>query len=103
MRLPVISGPYPDVKQVSSTNLRFEGPARKAEILCAYLLGLIHTHDDSCPSIAGGATDKETIATSQHDQFFDQLHHEAHQRCFIARSVNFPVNVEPTIRVEGRN
>lgn len=26
-----------------------------------------------------------------------RLHHEAHQRCFIARSVNFPVNVRPTI------
>lgn len=25
------------------------------------------------------------------------LHHEAHQMCFIARSVNFPVNVHPTI------
>jgi len=26
-----------------------------------------------------------------------QLHHDAHQMCFIARSVNFPVNVRPTI------
>lgn len=26
-----------------------------------------------------------------------RLHHEAHQMCFIARSVNFPVNVSPTI------
>jgi organic hydroperoxide reductase OsmC/OhrA len=25
------------------------------------------------------------------------LHHDAHQMCFIARSVNFPVNVRPTI------
>lgn len=25
------------------------------------------------------------------------LHHEAHARCFIARSVNFPVKCEPTI------
>lgn len=24
------------------------------------------------------------------------LHHEAHDRCFIARSVNFPVSCEPT-------
>jgi organic hydroperoxide reductase OsmC/OhrA len=29
------------------------------------------------------------------------LHHEAHERCFIASSVNFPVACEPTIRVEG--
>jgi organic hydroperoxide reductase OsmC/OhrA len=27
-----------------------------------------------------------------------QLHHEAHHLCFIARSVNFPVEVEPEIR-----
>lgn len=26
-----------------------------------------------------------------------ELHREAHQRCFIARSVNFPVTVEATI------
>ena len=25
----------------------------------------------------------------------DELHHEAHERCFIANSVNFPVEVEP--------
>lgn len=28
-----------------------------------------------------------------------ELHHEAHRLCFIARSVNFPVNCEPTIEV----
>ncbi len=27
------------------------------------------------------------------------LHHEAHRLCFIARSVNFPVRCEPTIEV----
>jgi organic hydroperoxide reductase OsmC/OhrA len=25
------------------------------------------------------------------------LHHEAHEKCFIARSVNFPVTCEPTV------
>ena len=25
------------------------------------------------------------------------LHHDAHERCFVAASVNFPVRVEPTI------
>jgi organic hydroperoxide reductase OsmC/OhrA len=29
------------------------------------------------------------------------LHHEANQKCFIAASVNFPVNHEPEIVVEG--
>ena len=28
-----------------------------------------------------------------------ELHHEVHDFCFIARSVNFPVRYEPTIRV----
>jgi organic hydroperoxide reductase OsmC/OhrA len=27
------------------------------------------------------------------------LHHEAHRLCFIANSVNFPVDCEPTIEV----
>jgi organic hydroperoxide reductase OsmC/OhrA len=28
-----------------------------------------------------------------------QAHHQAHEWCFIASSVNFPVRVEPTVRV----
>jgi organic hydroperoxide reductase OsmC/OhrA len=28
----------------------------------------------------------------------EELHHVAHKMCFIARSVNFPVTHEPTIR-----
>jgi organic hydroperoxide reductase OsmC/OhrA len=28
-----------------------------------------------------------------------QAHHQAHEWCFIANSVNFPVRVEPTVRV----
>lgn len=28
------------------------------------------------------------------------LHHEAHENCFIASSVNFPVRTEPTARAE---
>jgi organic hydroperoxide reductase OsmC/OhrA len=27
-----------------------------------------------------------------------QLHHDAHEKCFIANSVNFPVGCEPVIR-----
>jgi organic hydroperoxide reductase OsmC/OhrA len=26
-----------------------------------------------------------------------QLHHDAHEGCFIANSVNFPVSVEPVV------
>lgn len=28
-----------------------------------------------------------------------QLHHAAHEKCFIARSVNFPVSHEPQLRI----
>ena len=31
----------------------------------------------------------------------DGLHHRAHDLCFIARSVNFPVRCVPTVRVEA--
>ena len=29
----------------------------------------------------------------------DELHHDAHEKCFIARSVNFPIRVEGTVKV----
>jgi organic hydroperoxide reductase OsmC/OhrA len=29
------------------------------------------------------------------------LHHDAHEKCFIANSVNFPITVEPTFEIEG--
>ena len=29
------------------------------------------------------------------------LHHDAHAKCFIANSVNFPITVEPSFGVEG--
>ena len=28
------------------------------------------------------------------------LHHEAHEKCFIANSVNFPVECEPMLRFQ---
>ena len=30
-----------------------------------------------------------------------RLHHDAHEKCFIANSVNFPVGCEPVIRHQG--
>jgi organic hydroperoxide reductase OsmC/OhrA len=38
-------------------------------------------------------TDPGELATDEH---LAALHHKAHAMCFIARSVNFPVLVEPT-------
>ncbi|NLG23517.1 MAG: OsmC family peroxiredoxin [Actinomycetales bacterium] len=40
-----------------------------------------------------------TIADRAHVDLVPQLHHEASQACFIASSVNFPVEHEPTTLV----
>jgi organic hydroperoxide reductase OsmC/OhrA len=32
-------------------------------------------------------------------ELFAKIHHEAHEECYIANSVNFPVTVEPTLVV----
>lgn len=37
-----------------------------------------------------------TLANPDQRDLADAQHHEAHEMCFIARSVNFPVTVEPT-------
>jgi organic hydroperoxide reductase OsmC/OhrA len=39
-----------------------------------------------------------TLAEGSDQAVADAQHHEAHERCFIAQSVNFPVTVEPTYR-----
>ena len=38
-----------------------------------------------------------TIAAGSDAALALALHHEAHEMCFIARSVNFPVTAEPTV------
>lgn len=40
-----------------------------------------------------------TVADPEHVSLVDELHHEANQVCFIARSVNFPVLHEPSTAV----
>jgi organic hydroperoxide reductase OsmC/OhrA len=35
------------------------------------------------------------LAASSDREKAQTLHHEAHEKCFIARSVNFPVRCEP--------
>ena len=42
-----------------------------------------------------------TIAAESDQDQAMALHHEAHAKCFIARSVNFPVGCEAEISVEG--
>ena len=40
-----------------------------------------------------------TVAAGSDAALAERLHREAHAKCFIARSVNFPVTCEPTIVV----
>ena len=39
-----------------------------------------------------------TIATGSDLDTAKRLHHDAHEKCFIANSVNFPIGCEPVIR-----
>ena len=42
-----------------------------------------------------------TIRAGDDAVLAEQLHHEAHEKCFIANSVNFPVRCEPVISQAG--
>lgn len=44
-----------------------------------------------------------TITTSGKRQEAEQLHSKAHQLCFIAKSVNFPVRCQPHTQLETRS
>lgn len=44
-----------------------------------------------------------TIPSESDANSANELHHKAHELCFIANSVNFPVRVQPTISVEKSN
>lgn len=43
-----------------------------------------------------------TVTDPAHVELMPQLHHEAGQACFIASSVNFPVDHEPVTLVAGQ-
>jgi organic hydroperoxide reductase OsmC/OhrA len=42
-----------------------------------------------------------TVTTESDIETAKRLHHDAHEKCFIANSVNFPVGCEPVIRRAG--
>jgi organic hydroperoxide reductase OsmC/OhrA len=42
-----------------------------------------------------------TITRESNLESAKKLHHDAHEKCFIANSVNFPVRCEPVIRHAG--
>jgi organic hydroperoxide reductase OsmC/OhrA len=39
------------------------------------------------------------IAAGSDPKLAEELHHKAHEGCFVASSVNFPVNVEASVTV----
>jgi organic hydroperoxide reductase OsmC/OhrA len=41
-----------------------------------------------------------TLAPGSDEAAALKAHHEAHEKCFIANSVNFPIAVEPVFRIE---
>ena len=40
-----------------------------------------------------------TLAAGSDEAVANALHHEAHEKCFVAQSVNFPVSVDATYRI----
>jgi len=42
-----------------------------------------------------------TVAAESDVEVAKHLHHEAHEKCFIANSVNFPVRCEPAFHTAG--
>ena len=40
-----------------------------------------------------------TIRASDNRSLAERLHHAAHEQCYIANSVNFPIVCEPTIEL----
>ncbi len=40
-----------------------------------------------------------TVAEESMVELANELHHKAHELCFIANSVNFPVNINPSSRI----
>jgi organic hydroperoxide reductase OsmC/OhrA len=43
-----------------------------------------------------------TIRAGDDHELAERLHHAAHEKCYVANSVNFPILCEPTIEVASR-
>jgi organic hydroperoxide reductase OsmC/OhrA len=81
--------------------------------LCADAGIVVSTYEDSATGVlteaSGGAGrftevvlhPHVTLARGANSDLAQRLHETAHDKCFIANSVNFPVRVEPTFVVES--
>ena len=75
---------------------------RLIEVL--YVLTCQYVYPQDAPQIAVtavGGYGRGTLAPGSDAAKALALHHDAAQKCFIARSVNFPVRHEPAVEVEG--
>jgi organic hydroperoxide reductase OsmC/OhrA len=75
--------------------------------LCAEAGIVVVAYEDAAEGVMAEAADgagqfvsvtlrpHATLAPGADVQTAQRLHHEAHKKCFIARSVNFPVRCEP--------
>jgi organic hydroperoxide reductase OsmC/OhrA len=81
--------------------------------LCADAGVVVSAYEDSATGImtqtadgAGRFTEvvlypHVTLAGGANADLAQRLHQTAHDKCFIANSVNFPIRVEPTVTSEG--
>jgi organic hydroperoxide reductase OsmC/OhrA len=58
---------------------------------------MAETPDGSAQFVRVVLHPKVTVAAGSDAAKARELHHEAHAKCFIARSVNFPVEHEPEV------
>jgi organic hydroperoxide reductase OsmC/OhrA len=80
--------------------------------LCADAGIIVTAYEDKATGIMESTTDGSghfvsvtlhpvvTLAAGSDAERAQELHHGAHQQCFIANSVNFPVHCEPSVQVE---
>jgi organic hydroperoxide reductase OsmC/OhrA len=62
---------------------------------------MIETADGSGRFSAIVLRPRATIATDSDASLAESLHEEAHRKCFIANSVNFPITCEPTVATDS--
>jgi len=63
--------------------------------------GTMRTHDGLGEFVEVTLRPRVTVADEAMVEAAGKLHDDAHQACFIARSVNFPVSHEPQVAVDG--
>lgn len=123
----VLSAPAKTAEIAGSSDPRFRGNAERynpeellvASLSACHMLSYLHlcavngvvvtAYEDAAsgamadtPNGGGRMTSvtlrpRVTIASESNPETAHQLHHQAHELCFIAASVNFPVGCEPEI------